>query len=197
MKAVDRFQYRRGFKFSTYATWWIRQSITRGIADTGRTIRLPVHVAESLSSLYTARKALALELGRDPTILELAERTRLAPAKVMLVLRSGAPLASLDAPVSDDAVFGEFLADSASLSPEAPLLAEETLRRVKQALDSLNDRERRILEMRYGICNAREHSLAEIAEHMGVSRERIRQLEKQAMQRLRRMHRGSPRRSAA
>jgi RNA polymerase primary sigma factor len=197
MKAVDRFQYRRGFKFSTYATWWIRQSITRGIADTGRTIRLPVHVAEALSSLYTARKALAGELGRDPTILELAERTRLAPAKVMLVLRSGAPLASLDAPVSDDAVFGEFLADSASLSPEAPLLAEETLRRVKQALESLNDRERRILELRYGICNAREHSLAEIAEHMGVSRERIRQLEKQAMQRLRRMHRGSPRRSAA
>jgi RNA polymerase primary sigma factor len=196
MKAVDRFQYRRGFKFSTYATWWIRQSITRGIADTGRTIRLPVHVAEALSALYSARKTLAAQLGRDPTILELAERTRLTPAKVMLVLRSGAPLASLDAPVSDDAVFGEFVSDTAALSPEAPLMAEDTLKRVKQALQSLNERERRILEMRYGIHNAREHSLAEIAEHMGVSRERIRQLEKQAMQRLRRLHR-APRQSAA
>ena len=197
MKAVDRFQYRRGFKFSTYATWWIRQSITRGIADTGRTIRLPVHVAEALSALFTARRTLAGQLGRDPTILELAERTRMTPSKVMLVLRSGAPLASLDAPVAEDAVFGEFLHDTAALSPDAPLLAEEALKRVKHALESLNPRERRILEMRYGICNAREHSLAEIAEHMGVSRERVRQLEKQAMQRLRRLHRTVPKQSSA
>jgi RNA polymerase sigma factor (sigma-70 family) len=197
MKAVDRFQYRRGFKFSTYATWWIRQSITRGIADTGRTIRLPVHVAEALSSLFAARRTLAGQLGRDPTILELAERTHLAPSKVMLVLRSGAPLASLDAPVTEDAVFGEFLPDTAALSPEATLFAEDTLKRVKQALESLNERERRILEMRYGICNAHEHSLAEIAEQMGVSRERVRQLEKQAMQRLRRLHRATPKQSSA
>jgi RNA polymerase sigma factor (sigma-70 family) len=197
MKAVDRFQYRRGFKFSTYATWWIRQAITRGIADTGRTIRLPVHIAETLSTLFATRKTLAEELGRDPTIMELAERTQLAPAKVMLVLRSGAPLASLDAPVSADAVFGEFLPDTAALSPDAPLLAQEAIRRVKQALELLNERERRILELRYGIRNAREHSLAEIAEELGVSRERVRQLEKQAMQRLRRQHRQPAARSAA
>jgi RNA polymerase sigma factor (sigma-70 family) len=189
MKAVDRFQYRRGFKFSTYATWWIRQSITRGIADTGRTIRLPVHVVETLSVLFTARTALAEQLGRDPTVLELSERTRLSPAKVMLVLRSGAPLASLDAPVSEDAVFGEFLHDTGALPPDAPLLAEEAMMRAKSALESLSGRERRIIELRYGICNAHEHSLAEIAEELGVSRERVRQLEKKAMQRLRRLHR--------
>jgi RNA polymerase primary sigma factor len=197
MKAVDRFQYRRGFKFSTYATWWIRQSITRGIAETGRTIRLPVHVAELLSRLFVARKALALETGRDPSLQELADRVEETPAKVMLVLRSGTPLASLDAPVAEDAVFGDFLPDTGSLAPDAPLLAEDALKRVKQALESLNPRERRILELRFGICNAREHSLAEIGDLMGVSRERVRQLEKQALQRLRRQHRKAQAQTAA
>jgi len=186
MKAVDRFQYRRGFKFSTYATWWIRQAITRTIADTGRTIRLPVHVVDSLKRISATRVVLAKELGRDPTIQELSARTRMPAEKVMLLIRSGAPLASLDAPVSDEAVFGEFIPDTGSLSPEAPLLEEETLRRVKLALESLSDRERLVLELRYGIVNAREHTLQEIANRLGVSRERVRQVEQQAMQRLRR-----------
>jgi RNA polymerase primary sigma factor len=186
IKAVDRFQYRRGFKFSTYATWWIRQAITRSIADTGRTIRLPVHVIESLNRIAAARVALVRELGRDPTIQEVAGRVRMPADKVMLVTRSATPLASLDAPVTEDAVFGEFVPDSGALSPEAPLMAEDTIRMVKTALESLNPRERTVLELRFGIVNAREHTLEEISERMGVSRERVRQIEKQALDRLRR-----------
>ena len=186
MRAVDKFQYRRGFKFSTYATWWIRQAVTRAIADSGRTIRLPVHVIESLNRIAAARRGLVGELGRDPTIQELAARTRIPAEKVMLLIRSGAPLASLDAPVSEDSVFGEFLPDTGARSPEAPLLEEDTLRRVKLALDSLTPRERLVLEMRYGIVNAREHTLEEIARRLGVSRERVRQIEKETMERLRR-----------
>jgi len=188
MKAVDRFQYRRGFKFSTYATWWIRQSITRAIADTGRTIRLPVHVVESLNRVAVARAALARELGRDPTVQEICARTRMRAEKVMLVLRSGAPLTSLDAPVTEDAVFGDFLADSGAVSPETPLIQADVLREVKQVLDSLTERERFVLELRYGIVNAREHTLQEISERMGISRERVRQIEQQAMRRARRRY---------
>jgi len=186
IKAVDKFQYRRGFKFSTYATWWIRQAVTRAIADTGRTIRLPVHVVESLNQIAAARRALVRELGRDPTIEEVAKHARIPAEKVMLVIRSGAPLASLDAPVSEDAVFGEFVPDTGALSPEAPLLEEDTLKRVKLALESLGERERQVLELRYGIVNAHEHTLQDIAERLGVSREQVRQIEKHAMQRLQR-----------
>jgi len=186
MRAVDKFQYRRGFKFSTYATWWIRQAITRSIADTGRTIRLPVHVIESLNRVAAARRTLVKELGRDPTIQEISTHARIPAEKVMLVIRSGAPLVSLDAPVSEDAVFGEFVPDTGALSPEAPLLEEDSLRRAKLALESLRERERLVLELRYGIVNAREHTLQEVADRLGVSRERVRQIEKQAMERLRR-----------
>jgi RNA polymerase sigma factor (sigma-70 family) len=186
MKAVDRFQYRRGFKFSTYATWWIRQAITRAIADTGRTIRLPVHVIESLNRIAAARRALARELGRDPTIQEIAGRTGMPAEKVMLATRSAVPLASLDAPVAEDAVFGDFLADAGAWSPDAPLLEKDTLHHVKLALESLNERERRILELRFGMLDTREHTLQEIADRYGLSRERVRQLERQALGRLRR-----------
>jgi RNA polymerase primary sigma factor len=185
MRAVDKFQYRRGFKFSTYATWWIRQSITRAIADSGRTVRLPVHVIEALNRIAQARRAIVAEAGRDPTIQEIAARTRIPPEKVMLVLRSGTPPASLDAPVSGDSVFGEFLPDTGTPSPEAPLLEQDTLRRVKSTLESLGERERLVLELRYGIVNAREHTLQEVADRLGISPERVRQIEKQALQRLR------------
>jgi RNA polymerase primary sigma factor len=186
MKAVDRFQYRRGFKFSTYATWWIRQAITRAIADTGRTVRLPVHVLEALNRVSAARHVLARTLGRDPTIRELAMHTRMPAEKVLLVIRSGTPLISLDAPVGENAVFGEVIPDTSAVSPEAPLVERDTLRLAKAALESLRERERRVLELRYGIVNSREHTLQEIADRMGVSRERVRQLEHQAMKRLQR-----------
>jgi RNA polymerase primary sigma factor len=186
MKAVDKFQYRRGFKFSTYATWWIRQAITRAIADTGRTIRLPVHIIETLNQLEAARRRLTGDLGRDPTVQELAAFTRLPAGKVALALRSGTAPASLDARVSESALFGDLLSDAGALSPEGPLLAEDTVRRVRCALETLPDRERHVLERRFGIGGRRGETLQEIAGRLGVSRERVRQIEQRALERLRR-----------
>jgi RNA polymerase sigma factor (sigma-70 family) len=193
MKAVDRFQYRRGFKFSTYATWWIRQAITRAIADTGRTIRLPVHVVDSLNRIAAARRALVRDLDRDPTVQEIAAHTHLPVDKVTRVIRSGAPLVSLDAPVAEDTAFGEFVPDMGSPSPEAPLLNEERRRHTTRALETLNDREREVIELRYGLVNTHEHTLQEIADRLGVTRERVRQIERQALSRMRaQQHHGSP-----
>lgn len=186
IKAVDRFQYRRGFKFSTYATWWIRQAISRSIIDSGRTIRLPAHVIDALKRVTVARRTLEAELGRDPTVQELATRTRIAPEKVRLVLRSAEPVASLDTPVGEDVVFGEFVPDEGALSPEAPLLKDDVKTRAKLALESLGERERQVMELRFGISNARQHTLKEVGDRLGVSREWVRQIEKQALERLRR-----------
>ncbi len=186
IKAVDKFQYRRGFKFSTYAVWWIRQAISHAIVDTGRTIRLPAHMVDALKRVTVARRALETELGRTPTVQELATRTRIAPEKVRLVLRSAAPVASLDTPVGEDVVFGEFVADEGALSPEAPLLKNDVKTRAKLVLESLGERERQVMELRFGISNARQHTLKEVGDRLGMSREWVRQIEKQALERLRR-----------
>jgi RNA polymerase primary sigma factor len=185
IKAVDRFQYRRGFKFSTYAVWWIRQAISHAIVDTGRTIRLPAHMFDALKRVTVARRALETELGRDPTVNELAARTRLAPEKVMLALKSAAPVVSLDAPVGENIVFGEFIPDDGVLSPEAPLLKNDVKARARLALQSLGERERQVLGLRFGISNTRPHTLAEVGNRLGISRERVRQIEKMALGRLR------------
>jgi RNA polymerase primary sigma factor len=187
MKAVDRFQYRRGFKFSTYATWWIRQAISRAITDTGREIRLPAHVVEALQQIVRTRATLARTLGRDPTVQELSERTRMAPDRLLLIVRAAVPLSSLDAPVSEDLVAGALVPDTTA-TPEAALLREDMLQRARLALQTLTERERLILELRFGIAENREHSLQEIANGLGLTRERVRQIEKQALQRLRRRH---------
>jgi RNA polymerase primary sigma factor len=186
IRAVDKFQYRRGFKFSTYAVWWIRQAISRAIVDTGRTIRLPAHMIDALKRVTVARRALETELGRDPTVTELAARTGIAADKVMLVLKSAPPVVSLDAPVGEDIVFGEFVPDDGVLSPEAPILNEDVEARARLALRSLGDRERQVLELRFGIGNSRPHTLKEVGDRLGVSRERVRQIEKIALARLRR-----------
>jgi RNA polymerase primary sigma factor len=185
IKAVDRFQYRRGFKFSTYAVWWIRQAISHAIVDTGRTIRLPAHMVDALKRVTVARRALETELGRAPTVPELAARTRIAPEKVMLALKSAVPVGSLDVPVGDDVAFGELVPDRGALSPEAPLLKDDVTVRARLALQSLHDRERQVLELRFGISNTRPHTLGEIGDRLGVSRERVRQIEKAALARLR------------
>jgi RNA polymerase primary sigma factor len=185
IKAVDRFQYRRGFKFSTYATWWVRQAINRAIADTGREIRLPVHVVDSLNRIDLARRHLTRELDREPSIEELAARTQMPPDKLTFIMRAGAPPTSLDAPVIEDAEFG-MSAPASTPSPEDALIEEDVLRQAKVALDSLSDRERFVLERRFGLRNSRGHTLQEIADELGVSRERTRQIEKQAIARLRR-----------
>ena len=188
LKAVDRFQYRRGFKFSTYATWWIRQAITRAIIDTGRTIRVPAHVAGTLSKIAAARRTLARSLDRDPTVTEIAALVKLPTAKVVHALGADVPLMSLDSPVAEDAVFGELVADPRALTPEVTLLHRDARRRVAAALTSLSGREREVLELRFGLRNAHGQTLQEVADRFGVTKERIRQIEKRALERLRLAH---------
>jgi RNA polymerase primary sigma factor len=186
MKAVDRFQYRRGFKFSTYATWWIRQAVTRGIADRGRMIRIPVHLVETLQRLFRTREALAKKLGGEPTVAELARRARMPVEKVLLLLESARRPYSLETPVGDDTELGELLEDRTATPPDEPVLAEDVSRQVERALDTLSDKEREILRLRFGIGTDREHTLEEIGERFGVTRERIRQIEGKALRKLRR-----------
>ena len=188
IKAVDRFQYRRGYKFSTYATWWIRQAITRAMADTGRTIRLPAHVVDRLNRVAAARRALERSLGHEPTVQELADHMRIAPRKVMVALQAEMPPASLDSPVADDASIGDFVADRAGVTPEEALLNQDARRHAVRALTSLPGREREVLELRFGLRNTRERTLQEIADHLGVTKERVRQIEKAALERLRNAH---------
>lgn len=185
IKAVEKFQYRRGFKFSTYATWWIRQAITRAIMDTGRTIRLPAHVNEVLTRIAAARRTLARSMNREPSIEEIAATARLPLDKVKLALRSDVPTTSLDSPIADDAVFGEIMADSGALTPEAALLNQDARRRATRALASLNAREREVLELRFGLRNSHGRTLQEVADRFSVTRERVRQIEKRALERLR------------
>jgi RNA polymerase primary sigma factor len=185
MKAVDKFQYRRGFRFSTYATWWIRQAITHAIADSGRTIRLPAHIVDCLNKIARSRRELFAQLGRDPTILEIAARIRMPVETVMAAIRSSAPPVSLDSPVSEDVVLGESLPDTTAPSPEARLASKDTMRRASRALAILNDRERSVVKLRYGLIGSRKHTLQEIGDRLGLTRERVRQIEHVAMQRLR------------
>jgi RNA polymerase sigma factor (sigma-70 family) len=186
LKAVDRFQYRRGFRFSTYATWWIRQAITRAIAQTGRTVRLPVHTVESLNRIEASRRTLLTQLGRDPTVDDLARHLCMPPDKVTRLLQSDAALVSLDAPLAGEAVVGDVIADPRAASPDVRLLEQERLRQANAALESLSARERRVLELRYGITDGREHTMQEVADQLGCTRDAARQIERRAMNRLRR-----------
>jgi RNA polymerase primary sigma factor len=185
MKAVDRFQYRRGFKFSTYATWWIRQAITRAIADRGRTIRLPVHVLDALNVLLRARGQLREQAGREPSVDELAARVRMPVPRVRMLLDVWRDPASLDAPLPDgDTPLGEMIADVTSGSPEEQVLRAELARDVARVMRPLNDRERQVLRLRHGVGVERPMTLDEIGRRFGVTRERIRQIEKRAIEKL-------------
>jgi RNA polymerase primary sigma factor len=187
MKAVDRFQFRRGFKFSTYATWWIRQAITRAIADHGRTIRLPVHVIESLGKLEKERKVLRSELRRDPSPEELAHRVRMPAAKVRMLLDAQKTPYSLDMKIGEDEStgLGDILSDRNARTPEDAALAGDRPNEVERALSGLTDREKRVLRLRYGLGTEREYTLEEIGKHLSVTRERVRQIESRALQKLR------------
>jgi RNA polymerase primary sigma factor len=184
MKAVDRFQYRRGFKFSTYATWWIRQAITRAIMDTGRTIRLPAHIVQDLNRIAAARRTLERSLGREPTVPEIAAQTGLSTDKIRHAMGSDVPLASLDSPIADDAVFGDVVPDPVGMTPEDVLLETDIRGRVRVALAALSDREREVLELRFGLRNSHGCTLQEIADRLGVTRERVRQIQQRALGRL-------------
>jgi RNA polymerase primary sigma factor len=187
MKAVDRFQFRRGFKFSTYATWWIRQAIGRAVADYGRTIRLPVHVIESLNRLNRERTALVRELGREPTPLELAARLKLPVGKVLLLLEASKPTASLETPVGEDeeTSLGALLADAAARSPEAAAIHGQMADEVERAMAPLTEREREVLRLRFGLGLDRELTLGEIGRRLSLSRERVRQIEAKALAKIR------------
>jgi RNA polymerase primary sigma factor len=187
MKAVDRFQYRRGFKFSTYATWWVRQSISRAIADSARTIRLPVHVTESLNRLNRERRTMTHLLGRAPRPDELAAKLQWPYEKVQLLLEASRQPQSLDAPVgeNEDTELADLLAHPAGSSPEDTVMAGEVARQVSQAMAALTDREREVLQMRYGVGTDREHTLEEIGRHLSLTRERVRQIEAKALAKMR------------
>jgi RNA polymerase primary sigma factor len=187
MKAVDRFQFRRGFKFSTYATWWIRQAITRAVADYGRTIRLPVHVIESLNRLEKERKALRAERGREPTANDLADRLKMPASKVRLLLDARRTPYSLDMKIGDDenTELGELLSDTSVRTPEESVIHGDVGNEVERALAPLSDREKEVLRLRYGLGTDREHTLEEIGRQLSVTRERVRQIESRALQKLR------------
>jgi RNA polymerase primary sigma factor len=187
MKAVDRFQYRRGFKFSTYATWWVRQAITRAIVNLGRTIRLPAHVMEDLQQFSKARLALASELGREPTPEELAERVHQPPAKVRQLLEAAMTPHSLDAPIGEGSELADVLPNLQAPSPDASVMARDDRAEVEEALGHLSERERELLRLRYGIGTDHAYTLEEIGNRFAVSRERVRQLEAKALAKLRRL----------
>ena len=186
MKAVDKFEYRRGYKFSTYATWWIRQAIARALADKARTIRIPVHVVEKLNKIGRAERKLVTELGREPTPEEIAEVTGIDPEEVDSIKRSAQAPVSLEKPVGDEeeSEFGQFIADEKAESPfdrAADLLTKEAL---KESLENLSYRERRVLELRYGLGGEHPRTLDEVGRTFNVTRERIRQIENQSLKKL-------------
>ncbi|MBN2471563.1 MAG: sigma-70 family RNA polymerase sigma factor [Anaerolineae bacterium] len=187
IRAVRKFEYQRGHKFSTYATWWIRQAVSRAVADQGRTIRVPVHMGDQINKLLRVSSALAQELGRDATIDELAAQMETEPEKISELLEISRRPVSLEEPTNDeqDAEIGDFIEDDKSPSPPQ-LVADLLLReQVNELLERLPEREAYILKLRYGLQDGRIHTLEEVGHEIGVTRERVRQLEAQALNRLR------------
>ncbi len=187
MRAVDRFDYRRGFKFSTYATWWIRQNISRAIADQGRTIRMPIHVLDAINQLTRAQRAMTQVLGREPTIEELAVELDLGVERVVELSRIALDTVSLETPVGDDdgGTLGDLVEDADSIRPADMASFASLQDQLAEALEGLNPREREVLIMRFGLADGRMRTLEEVGAHLNVTRERIRQLETKALAKLR------------
>jgi RNA polymerase primary sigma factor len=183
---VDKYEYRRGFKFSTYATWWIRQAITRAIADHARTIRIPVHMIETMSKLRNISKALMQELGREPTIEEIAKRARMTVSETRRVLKISRHPISLDRPVgeSEDSYFGDFIEDEKADNPVESATQEMLKDKIEQVLKTLTYREREIIKLRYGIGDGYTYTLEEVGRIFKVTRERVRQVEAKAIRKL-------------
>src|SRR5437867_11757372 len=188
MKAVDKFEYRRGYKFSTYATWWIRQAITRAIADQARTIRIPVHMIETINKLIRTSRALVQELGREPTSEEIAEKIDIPVSKVRKVLKIAQEPISLETPIGEeeDSHLGDFIEDKSIMNPSDQVVASNLREITDEVLATLTPREEKVIKMRFGLgTTGSEHTLEEVGQHFAVTRERIRQIEAKALRKLR------------